>query len=132
MKIIKEFASFKGKDIEIDGYKYTIKKSKIDLDKFDEDGQCEEYEGKSYVIIDPTNQSDVRVRIFSGIFDENNHRGSFDPLNHSDEIHCRLKHGDECYLEDLHDIISTTNKTGEVFYDYLDDYFIHDGLKKII
>lgn len=141
MKYLKKFRIFENStsEIIIDGETYVISKAHIDFDKFDEDGICDEYQDKSYVIIDSWTQDPQppRVRMLNGIFDNNNHRGSFDPMNYSDDIMVRLEHGDECMEEEMYDIISTTNKSGRVLYDYLmgdadylskDGYFIHKDL----
>ena len=106
-------------EVKIDSHIYVIEKANIDVKKYDYYGSCDEYDVKSYVIIEDDRES--RVRILWGISDDNNHRNPFDPLNYSKFIHAHLEHGDECYIEDLYKIISTTNKSGEVYYDHLDD-----------
>lgn len=109
------------KTIIINNSTYFIKEINFDLDKFDHDGLCEEYSGKSYVVID--GYEPPRVRILSHIYDENNRNdGPFDPYNYDDEcIKASLEYGDECYIEELYEIISHDNLSGEIYYDYLDD-----------
>ena len=106
-------------EIVIGNHTYIVEKSKINLDKFDHEGSCDEYDGKSYVIID---DDEPRVRILNGIFDDNNHgRYPFDPQNYSTAcVRARLEHGDETDIKSLYKILSTTNITGEIYYDYLD------------
>lgn len=134
---IKKFNEHTNKSILIDGETYIIKKSHLDFDKFDEDGCSKEYPPISYVVIEKKYPGDryqePRVRIFDGIFDDNNHRNAFDPMNYSEEnIVIRLKYGDECGPDELYDIVSTTNKSGNVNYDYLNKNIIHDDLKNKI
>jgi hypothetical protein len=123
-------------EVIIDNEKYVIEKANIDVSKFDYEGICEEYKG-CYVVIEAEYEGydtrDIKVREFDGsVYDDNNHSkyGSFDPDNYSEDIHARLENGDECYVDELYTIISTTNSTGSVYYDYLKKSYIHDDLLK--
>jgi hypothetical protein len=111
--------------ITYQGYDYLVKKINIDVDTFDYYGQNEKYNA-SYVVDDG---DEIRVRFFEGIYDENNNREAFDPTSHSNDIYCWLKEGDETHVDCLYEIIETTNKTGEINYDYIDEIHIHEDLK---
>jgi|ERR1035437_746830 hypothetical protein len=114
-------------EIIIDKKTYTIKKIDIDLSEFDEDGLCEKYKNKSFVIIE--DGQEPRVRMFNHVSDEENYRNAFDPLNHSEFIQVILNHGDECYTDELYEIISHNNIYGEIYYDYLKENHTHEDLK---
>ena len=118
-------------EVTIDGFKYLIKKANIDVSKFDYEGICGDYVG-SYVVIEDDDEDRIRVREFNGsIYDDNNHSHSFDPDNHSDDIHARLSHGDECYIDELYKIVATNNESGSVYYEYLRQNIVHEDLKDI-
>ena len=120
-------------EVTIDGFKYLIKKANIDVSQFDDEGSCERYAG-SYVVIEDYEGGDTKVREFDGtVYDDNNHSkySSFDPDNHSDYIHARLSNGDECYIDELYEIIATNNESGSVYYDYLRQNIVHDDLKNL-
>jgi hypothetical protein len=101
---------------------YVIEKANIDFNKFDHEGTSKDYCKKSYVVI---MDDRTEVKMLEHISDENNHSKfyPFDPDNYSkDSIMFLFDHGSgECYAEHLYKIISTTNKTGEVYYEHLDD-----------
>lgn len=123
-------------EVIIDNNKYVIEPANIDVARFDYEGQCSDYIG-TYVVIEAeyegVSDREPRVRLFDGsVYDDNNRSkySSFDPDNHSDDIHARLEYGDECYIDELYTIISTTNSTGSVYYNYLKESFTHDDLIK--
>jgi len=130
-QIGKETPEVKETEVTIDGFKYLIKKADIDVSRFDYEGVCEDYEG-TYVVIENYEEGDTKVREFDGtVYDDNNHSkySSFDPDNHSDDIHARLSNGDECYIDELYTIIATNNSEGLVYYDYLRQNIVHEDLK---
>lgn len=119
------------KEVTIDGFKYLITKANIDVSRFDYEGICKDYTG-SYVVIEEDEVERTRVREFNGsVYDDNNYRSSFDPDNHSDDIHARLSNGDECYIDELYEIIATNNSEGLVYYDYLRQNIVHEDLKNL-
>jgi hypothetical protein len=123
MKYLKKFKLFESiqNEVTIDGYKYIIQPLKINLKEFDDDGTSPKYCKKSYVVINEDGKP--YVGILSHINDDNNERQSFDPYNYSKDlgyISAILKHGLECGIQDLYEIISTDNKDGKVYYKHLD------------
>ena len=117
----------------IDDHHYLCRKITFDLNSFDEDGVSEKYPEASYIVIGDEQYGGTRVRLLEGIYDNRNGRSAFDPQNYSDEIYCVLGNGDECAINELYEIVSTTNKTGEVCYDYLGDsgkVIVHKDLSK--
>lgn len=118
--------------VKIDGESYTIKKMDIDLSKIKYDGDCDEYCNKSVVLIsEDCDEPSARVRIISGFNDDNNGHNAFDPMNYDkDSVSLILEHGDQEWdLNNVYEILETTNTSGVVEYDYLDEEIIHEDLK---
>ena len=101
----------------INGKTFNIKQAIFDLSKFDMDGRCDDYYGKEYMAIgriygndnrrtDELDMNDIVIGKFKRIFDDNNRRYAFDPLNYSEFIQVEL--GDNCnenYIDEIYEII---------------------------
>jgi hypothetical protein len=105
------------KEITIDKFRYKIKPIKFDLSKLDENGQCEEYCGKAFIIME---DDGAIVRKISHFNDENNHRNPFDPMNYDKHsLALILSHGDESWeLDKVYEIIWTNNILGVINTSY--------------
>jgi hypothetical protein len=103
-------------EITINGKILNLRKAKFDLSKFDSDGRCDDYTGREYVAIDRIYGKDNRrtdeldldevvIGKFKRIFDENNRRSAFDPLNYSEYIQVVLDVCNENYIDEIYEIV---------------------------
>ncbi len=91
---------------------YICKKAVIDLNELDESGNTDIYDNITYLGLD---NNQVVIGYFEGIYDDNNSNkyGCFDSSNYSDNLFVRMSNGDDVWLDDLYEIIYTTNEYGE-------------------
>lgn len=121
-----------GRLVEYQGFLYKIKPAEFDLSTFDYDGQSEikDYY-KEYIIIDNYDGEKIRINTFEGIYDEKYDDSAFNPENPSEFILTYLADGDECYIDDMYEIVATNNVEGKFINEVFDKEIISDYIKSI-